>query len=103
MIKSFTHTHTPSRPAPADAYKSIVALGVKKANQPASKIFLLGIMAGFQVGIGAAMAIATLGGVPLIQEQNPGLAKILFGISGLPCSLLMVLATVSKQASKRSM
>lgn len=71
-----------------------MAAGVKKANQPASKILLLGIMAGFQVGIGAAMAIATLGGVPLIQEQNPGLAKILFGISGLPCSLLMVLATV---------
>ncbi len=82
---------------PADAYKSVVALGAKKASQPASRILLLGIMAGFQVGIGAAMAIATLGGVPLIQEQNPGLAKILFGISGLPCSLLMVLATVRFQ------
>jgi len=79
--------------APADAYKTVLALGVKKACQPASKILLLGVMAGLQVGIGAAMAVATLGGVPLMQEQNPALAKLLFGIAGLPCSLLMVMAT----------
>jgi hypothetical protein len=29
------------------------------------------------------------------QEQNIGLAKILFGVVGLPCSLLMVMITVS--------
>lgn len=86
----------PMMKGPTDAYKTVLALGIKKANQPFSKIFLLGIMAGLQVGIGAAMAIATLGGVPLLQEQNPGLAKLLFGIAGLPCSLLMVLATGSE-------
>lgn len=30
----------------------------------------------------------------LLQEQNIGLAKILFGVVGLPCSLLMVMITV---------
>ena len=83
----------PLMKGPSDTYKTALAMGIKKANQPASKIVLLGIMAGFQVGIGAAMAVATLGGVPLLQEQNPALAKLLFGIAGLPCSLVMVMAT----------
>jgi len=82
--------------APAEAYKTVLTLGIKKANQPASKILLLGLVAGMQVGIGAAMAVATLGGVPLLQEQNPALAKVLFGIVGLPCSLLLVVATGSE-------
>jgi len=86
----------PLMKGPADAYKTVLALGVKKANQSASKILLLGLVAGMQVGIGAAMAVATLGGVPMLQEQNPALAKVLFGIVGLPCSLLMVVATGSE-------
>ncbi|GAB5030052.1 formate nitrite transporter [Nannochloropsis oceanica] len=86
----------PLMKAPAEAYKTVLTLGIKKANQPASKILLLGLVAGMQVGIGAAMAVATLGGVPLLQEQNPALAKVLFGIVGLPCSLLLVVATGSE-------
>jgi formate/nitrite transporter FocA (FNT family) len=40
------------------------------ALQPAIKIFILGILAGFQVGIGAAFAVATLGGLPAMKVRG---------------------------------
>ncbi len=36
------------------------------------------------------MAVATLTGLGGIQAQNPALAKIIGGLAGLPCGLLMV-------------
>ncbi|TFJ81779.1 hypothetical protein NSK_007027 [Nannochloropsis salina CCMP1776] len=74
---------------PVAAYESAVKQGEKKANEPAPIIFLLGIQAGLQVGIGAAMAVTTMAGVPGIQAKDPGLAKLIYGFCGLPCGLLM--------------
>lgn len=55
-----------------------------------SKTLLLGIVAGLQLGIGSAMTVSTLAGLSGIQAQNPALAKIVAGLVGLPCGLLMV-------------
>jgi len=79
---------------PVAAYDSAVKQGEKKANEPAPIIFLLGIQAGLQVGIGAAMAVATMAGVPGIQAKDPGLAKLIYGFCGLPCGLLMTATMV---------
>jgi len=79
---------------PEESYISAVELGVHKATEPAPVIFLLGIQAGIQVGIGAAMAAATMAGVPGIQASDPGLAKLIYGFCGLPCGLLLTATTV---------
>jgi hypothetical protein len=47
-----------------------------------------------QVGIGGAMAVATLAGLPGLSASNPGLAKLVYGVVGLPCGLLMTATTV---------
>lgn len=44
--------------------------------------------------MGAAMAVATLAGLQGLSGTNPALAKLVFGVSGLPCGLLMTAATV---------
>jgi len=90
-------SHTSKPPIlrdPDESYLSAVELGVHKATEPAPVIFLLGIQAGLQVGLGAAMAAATWAGVPGIQASNPGLAKLIYGFCGLPCGLLLTATTV---------
>jgi hypothetical protein len=47
-----------------------------------------------QVGIGAAFAVATLAGLQGLSTTNPALAKLTYGVVGLPCGLLMTAATV---------
>lgn len=79
--------------APDDMYASAVKLGMHKAEEPAPIIFLLGIQAGLQVGIGAAMAVATMAGMPGIQASDPSLARLIYGFCGLPCGLLMTATT----------
>lgn len=71
-----------------------------KATEPAPVIFLLGIQAGIQVGIGAAMAAATMAGVPGIQTSDPGLAKLIYGFCGLPCGLLLTATTVYMEGGR---
>ncbi|KAM3577833.1 hypothetical protein VYU27_000375 [Nannochloropsis oceanica] len=78
---------------PEESYISAVELGVHKASYPSAIIFLLGIQAGLQVGLGAAMAASTLAGVPGIKASDPGLAKLIYGFCGLPCGLLLTATT----------
>lgn len=42
-------------------------LGISMHAQPVSKILLLGVQAGAQIGMGIAMAVATLAGMPGLQ------------------------------------
>lgn len=49
---------------------SLTNVCISSALQPAIKIFILGILAGFQVGIGAAFAVATLGGLPAMKVRG---------------------------------
>lgn len=46
------------------------------------------------MGIGAAFAVATLAGLQGVSTTNPALAKLIYGVVGLPCGLLMTAATV---------
>lgn len=70
-----------------------MALGAGKARAPVLKTFILAVTAGLQLGIGSAMAVATLTGLGGIQAQSPALAKIIGGLAGLPCGLLMTAVT----------
>lgn len=70
-----------------------MALGAGKARAPVLKTFILAVTAGLQLGIGSAMAVATLTGLGGIQAQSPALAKIVGGLAGLPCGLLMTSVT----------
>ena len=78
---------------PDDMYESAVKLGTHKAEEPAPIMFLLAIQAGLQVGIGAAMAVATMAGLPGIHASDPGLGKLIYAFCGLPCGLLMTATT----------
>lgn len=62
------------------------------------KTLLMSIVAGLQLGIGSAMTVSTLTGLGGVQAQNPALAKIIAGLVGLPCGLLMVRLCMRTQA-----
>lgn len=47
------------------------------------------------MGIGAAFAVATLAGLQGLSTSNPALAKLVYGVVGLPCGLLMTATTVA--------
>lgn len=83
-----------ARSAPEQMYESAVELGTEKAQSPVLRTFVLAVQAGMQVGIGAAMAVATLAGLPSMSTANPALAKLVYGVVGLPCGLLMTATTV---------
>ncbi len=64
-------------------------LAIDKASYSTKKILTLSFMAGAYIGFGGLLAIVTLGGVPGIAENNPGLAKLLFGAM-FPVGIIMV-------------
>lgn len=97
---SHSTTPLPLLRDPEESYLSAIELGIHKATEPWPIIFLLGIQAGLQVGLGAAMAAATWAGVPNIQASNPGLAKLIYGFCGLPCGLLLTATTVCVEAER---
>merc|ERR1719460_2584894 len=61
-----------------------------KANMASDNIFVLGILAGAQIGFGAFLMLSVGAACPGLLETNPGLQKIVLGAFGLPFGLLMV-------------
>lgn len=76
--------------SPAQTYEAAVALGAAKSQLPAWKVFILGIVAGAYIAVGALLALSVGGAVPGVKAANPGLQKLLFGLIGLPTGLTMV-------------
>lgn len=58
---------------------------------PASKIFVLGILAGAYIGLGALLMMMVGGRCVGIGAADPGLKAIISGLFGLPCGLMMVI------------
>eukprot|EP00904_Undaria_pinnatifida_P007204 jgi/Undpi1/3613/HiC_scaffold_16.g06984.m1 len=79
----------PSVKPPADMYQHAVNVGEKKAAMPAAKTFLMGIISGCHIALGALLAVTVGGNCPGLAASNPGLQKILFGAFGLPFGLFM--------------
>eukprot|EP00965_Chrysotila_dentata_P235892 6201010-Pleurochrysis_carterae.AAC.7 len=69
------------------------AAGVKKANMPVNKIFLLSILSGVHIAFGAFLMVSVGGACPGLAATNPGLQKMIFGAFGLPFGLMMTLVT----------
>jgi formate transporter len=82
----------PSPQTPAAALQTAQALGAAKAAAPAGKIFLLAVVAGAYIGIGALLSLLVGGAMPGLAASNPGLQRILFGLFGLPFGLTLVVA-----------
>ena len=78
------------KPPPA-AYEAAVAAGVAKANLSVAKIFVLGLLAGSYIALGALLMLSCGGNCPGLASTNPGLKAVVSGLIGLPCGLLMVL------------
>merc|ERR1719487_1928843 len=76
---------------PAAGFQASVAVGEMKANLDPDKIFILGILAGAQIGFGAYLMLSVGAACPGLLAENPGLQKIVLGAFGLPFGLMMVL------------
>lgn len=76
---------------PPGALATAQTLGAAKAELPAFKVLVLGVLAGAYIAIAATLALSVGGAMPGIAAQNPGLQKLLFGLFGLPFGLTMVL------------
>lgn len=73
--------------SPAEFVESYLQIGEKKANAKTGRLFLLAILAGFAIGMGAAVTTAASGAV-----ENPSLAKIICGTL-FPLGLMIVVLT----------
>lgn len=73
--------------SPAEFVESYAAAGAKKAAAPLSKLFLLGILGGFAIGIGAILSTTAAYSV-----DRWGLSKIIGGLL-FPMGLMIVLLT----------
>ena len=69
--------------------QKLVVVGQQKIKLPTSKVLLLGILAGFYIGIGGLLAVTVGGGIPEIKTTNPGLQKFIFG-AVFPLGLVLV-------------
>jgi formate transporter len=57
------------------------------------QIFVLGILGGAYIGLGALLMMMVGGRCTGIGATDPGLKAIISGLFGLPCGLMMVLIT----------
>ncbi len=64
-------------------------LAIAKAKYSTRKILTLSFMAGAYIAFGGLLSIIIGGGVPGIAEENPGIAKFLFG-AAFPVGLMLV-------------
>ena len=55
------------------------------------QIFVLGILAGAYIGLGALLMMMVGGRCVGIGAADPGLKAIISGLFGLPCGLMMVI------------
>merc|ERR1719235_77217 len=76
--------------APSAGFQGAVAAGEMKASMAPDNIFILGILAGAQIGFGAYLMLSVGAACPGLLETNPGLHQIVLGAFGLPFGLLMV-------------
>mmetsp|Transcript_16898 Transcript_16898/g.21903 ORF Transcript_16898/g.21903 Transcript_16898/m.21903 type:complete len:310 (-) Transcript_16898:334-1263(-) len=79
------------RPGPAGVYDNAMSTGATKAALSSSKLVTLSFLSGAHIALGAFLMVSCGGSVPGIKEANPGLARALSGVLGLPMGLLMVL------------
>jgi formate/nitrite transporter FocA (FNT family) len=67
--------HTP----PKKILEQICTVAKDKTEQSWERILVLGFFAGSYISLGCLMAIMVGGGMPSIQEENPGLQRLVFG------------------------
>jgi len=65
-------------------------IAIEKDRFSFKKIFILSFLAGAYIAFGGLLSIVIGGGIPSIVEQNPGIAKFLFG-AAFPVGLMLVL------------
>lgn len=72
---------------PTEFVRSYALIGQKKATTPATKLLVLGILAGFLIGMGAAVTNTAGAGI-----ANPAIGKVVSGLL-FPFGLIMVILT----------
>eukprot|EP00184_Porphyridium_aerugineum_P008359 CAMPEP_0184691332 /NCGR_PEP_ID=MMETSP0313-20130426/221_1 /TAXON_ID=2792 /ORGANISM="Porphyridium aerugineum, Strain SAG 1380-2" /LENGTH=334 /DNA_ID=CAMNT_0027149025 /DNA_START=110 /DNA_END=1114 /DNA_ORIENTATION=- len=75
---------------PVELWQKIIKMGTAKGEMPASKIFILSVMAGLFISMAAMMSVQVGLSVPGVAAANPGLQKLLFSFFGLPFGLTLV-------------
>lgn len=81
---------TPEVLQASDNYHNIVDVGTYKSQMPASKIFVLGCMAGVHIAFGGFLMLTISGNMPGLAASNYGLSKLISALV-FPVGLLMVL------------
>lgn len=64
---------------PKDALEAAQGVGLSRVNLTVDQVFVLSFMSGLYIGLGGLLALVVGGNVPVLQAQNPGLQKLLFG------------------------
>mmetsp|Transcript_15047 Transcript_15047/g.21109 ORF Transcript_15047/g.21109 Transcript_15047/m.21109 type:complete len:425 (-) Transcript_15047:304-1578(-) len=77
---------------PLDIFRAFAESAKKKADLSYMKTAVAGIMAGFYIAAGGLFSLSVAGGMPGIQETDPGLVKLAFA-SVFPVGLLLVKVT----------
>ena len=75
--------------SPKDIVNTIEDQCVPKSKLSTPKLSLLSFLAGVFIAFGGLLAIKIGGGVPSIQQENPGLASLIFG-AVFPVGLVLV-------------
>eukprot|EP00210_Caulerpa_lentillifera_P003822 g3650.t1 len=78
---------------PAKVYERLVETGAKKAKLPFLKAVISSFFGGAYIALGGLLCLTVGGSCPGLVQSNPGLAKIITGVFGLPFGLLLVLLT----------
>jgi formate/nitrite transporter len=88
--------------SPPELYAEITHLGVEKSKYPWYKVFLLSIVAGGYVGLGASTCYL-IGGMmneapwfPDTEKHNYGVFKLVFGAVGFPFAFMTILVCGSE-------
>jgi len=80
---------------PYEIVKAINRAGLSKAHMTVSKTLIMGFLAGAFIAFGGFLAIMVGGGIPVIQANNPGLQKFIFG-AVFPVGLMLVVIAGSE-------
>jgi formate/nitrite transporter len=74
---------------PYEIVKSVREAALIKAKMDTGRTLIMGFLAGAFIAFGGFLAIMVGGGMPIIQAENPGLQKLLFG-AVFPVGLMLV-------------
>lgn len=88
-----TAGRAPPFPRTPAARAAATTAGAAKAASPTVKALLLAVAGGAYIALGGLLALSVGGACPGLAAANPGLAKLLFGVVGLPAGLTLVLVT----------